>query len=308
MYSSKIVDTDDPDLFVASMRPTGTDFTITQRGSFRGRAIVVDLERVHAQRGREELARIKDVEMTRIGVIFLTERGPSIILNGTAIGWEQMAVVSCGESYTSRLSGATKWGSMSLTKVDMDAHCGFGSNRRTGGTVFTPPPAALARLRSLHAYLGDLAAGNPRLFVNSQSTRSLELTLIDAMMQTLSEPASDLHTKVRQHHQIIIRGFRSALEAHADMPLHVPEISRLIGVSSRTLRLACQEQLGVSPTQYLMLRRMRSARRALRQADPDVTRVTDIATENGFWELGRFAVKYRQIFGETPSVTLRGVA
>jgi AraC-like DNA-binding protein len=33
--------------------------------------------------------------------------------------------------------------------------------------------------------------------------------------------------------------------------------------------------------------------------------VTDVATELGFLELGRFAVKYRQIFGETPSSTLR---
>jgi hypothetical protein len=40
----------------------------------------------------------------------------------------------------------------------------------------------------------------------------------------------------------------------------------------------------------------------------DVARVTDIATEHGFWELGRFSVNYRHIFGETPSVTLRRAA
>jgi hypothetical protein len=48
------------------------------------------------------------------------------------------------------------------------------------------------------------------------------------------------------------------------------------------------------------------ARCALQKADPGVSRVTDIATEHGFWELGRFSVNYRQLFGESPITTLKG--
>jgi len=33
--------------------------------------------------------------------------------------------------------------------------------------------------------------------------------------------------------------------------------------------------------------------------------VTDIALRSGFLELGRFSVEYRQMFGESPSETLR---
>jgi AraC-like DNA-binding protein len=175
-------------------------------------------------------------------------------------------------------------------------------------TVLTPLPAALARLRSLHSYVGHLAETTPKSVCNSRRTDDLEYNILTAMEDILSTRASGLDTLSRQHHQIIVDRFRATLDARGDQPIAMSAISQMIGISSRTLRLACQEQLGVSPTQYVMLRRMRSARRALQQASPDVARVTDIATEHGFWELGRFAVKYRQIFGETPSVTLRRAA
>ena len=52
-------------------------------------------------------------------------------------------------------------------------------------------------------------------------------------------------------------------------------------------------------------RRLESARRiAAVAADADSQKVTDIATTLGFFELGRFAQRYRQHFGETPSTTL----
>jgi hypothetical protein len=50
---------------------------------------------------------------------------------------------------------------------------------------------------------------------------------------------------------------------------------------------------------------MDQTRRALILADPRTMTVTEIAANHGFWELGRFAVTYQQLFGEAPSVTLR---
>jgi len=50
---------------------------------------------------------------------------------------------------------------------------------------------------------------------------------------------------------------------------------------------------------------MNLVRRALLRADPSKATVTRIVTDHGFWELGRFSIVYRALFGESPSETLR---
>src|SRR5206468_10190036 len=89
-----------------------------------------------------------------------------------------------------------------------------------------------------------------------------------------------------------------------DRALYVGEICAAIGVTDRSLRMHCAEHLGMSPHRYLCLRRMNLARRALETSARPST-VSQIATEFGFYELGRFAVAYRQLFGELPSAALR---
>ena len=61
----------------------------------------------------------------------------------------------------------------------------------------------------------------------------------------------------------------------------------------------------MGPIRYLWLRRMHLTRRALLQASPATATVTALATDHGFWELGRFASEYRALFGETPVASLR---
>jgi AraC-like DNA-binding protein len=99
--------------------------------------------------------------------------------------------------------------------------------------------------------------------------------------------------------------FVEFLEAHLHRPLYLAEICAALGVAERTLRVACERHLGIGPIRYLTLRRMHLVRRALLHSDPSTATVTQIVTDHGFWELGRFSVAYRTLFGETPSVTLR---
>ena len=66
----------------------------------------------------------------------------------------------------------------------------------------------------------------------------------------------------------------------------------LSAVSDRTLRSSCAEFLGMNPTQYVPLRRPKEVRGALREADPNIVNVADVAHRFGFTQLGRFAGRY----------------
>ncbi|QDT68768.1 transcriptional regulator EutR [Planctomycetes bacterium MalM25] len=104
--------------------------------------------------------------------------------------------------------------------------------------------------------------------------------------------------------EIIERSMALLEDVNAE-PVHVRELATAAGVSERSLRRSFQEYFGVGPIHYLQLRRLHLINRVLREADPDANSVTEILAQHGEWQFGRFATRYRQLFGELPSETLR---
>ena len=86
------------------------------------------------------------------------------------------------------------------------------------------------------------------------------------------------------------------------------ELCRVAGVSERSLRNAFYDVRGMSPKRCAVRARLAEVRRALSDAGGARGAVTTIATDYGFFELGRFAGTYKSMFGESPSDTLRGHA
>jgi AraC-like DNA-binding protein len=96
--------------------------------------------------------------------------------------------------------------------------------------------------------------------------------------------------------------FRSPDELNAHLSA---DLCQMLGAPERTLRAIWQEQLGMSPHRYLLLRRWHLARQALLRTETRSTTVIETAAEHGFWELGRLSAVYRALFEEMSSATLR---
>ena len=172
----------------------------------------------------------------------------------------------------------------------------------------TPPAPLLLRLRKLHEAADHLANTAPDILANPEVARAMEQALVEAMVFCLAGSPSNVVRNVQHHHARVMRRLEETLMANPEQPLYMAELSAQVGASYWTLRDCCLEYLGMSPKRYLWLRRMHMARRALHSADAERTTVTEIASDYGFWELGRFSVAYRSLFGESPSITLKRAA
>ena len=98
---------------------------------------------------------------------------------------------------------------------------------------------------------------------------------------------------------------REYIEANLQAPLTMADICSQAEIRIRSLQRLFLRELDLTPTQYILARRLNSVRRQLIASEPEAGRVTDIAFRHGFNHLDRFAVQYRTFFGETPRQTLQ---
>jgi AraC-like DNA-binding protein len=208
-----------------------------------------------------------------------------------------------------RTRGDCRFGAMSLTSDDFDTACkavvGHELSKLPEKHFVRPDSSLMSRLVNLHAVAGQMAKTTPEVLALPEVARALEQQLVHLMVRCLAGGESLGMTTGGRRHDAIVARFEEFLEANPDQPLYLAEICAGIGVSERTLRAACEEHLGMGPIRYLALRRMHLVRRALLRADASKTNVTRVATDHGFWELGRFSVTYRRLFGESPLESLR---
>jgi AraC-like DNA-binding protein len=309
--SGAVVVTDDADRFHQALRPSGGNFTVTAPGVFAAKHVRIDLPRVLMQGAQETLPRIweGDLSHERHVISCQISPGPSLFANGAEIGPGEIVLHSSSAAMLChRTTGPTRWGGMSLPSRDWEAIAiavGHDLTPRADVPKITVPETALTRFRRLHASAMDMAENAPQHLANPDAAHGLEYELVQAMTDCLAMSGNPSSTAATRRHATIMKRFYQALEASVDEPIYLPQLCIAIGASDRTLRLCCQEYLGIGPKRYLHLRRMHLARRALLRAAAGTDNVTTIATRFGFWELGRFAVDYHMLFGEAPSTTLR---
>ena len=312
MAHSRVLTFDDPDRFQAAFRAGEYEVLRSSKDRFHADLTRIDFVQLGMQksvRAGPSVARSMS-DARRVPVMFLVDAEQDVSRrNGMELSARDIVVHSPGSTNHLQTEGASRLAMMSLPIDDLAA----AALALTGREMAPPPrthlirPASdlLGRLRALHGLACTLAKTDPGTLRRPATAKALEQDLIHAMIACLADPDSDKRKRDGGSHHRLMTRFEDFLTARRLEPVYLAEICAAIGASERTLRTCCQEHLGMGPIRYLWLRRMNLAHRALVNADPALRTVTEIVTEHGFWELGRFSVEYRAMFGESPSTSLR---
>jgi AraC-like DNA-binding protein len=169
-------------------------------------------------------------------------------------------------------------------------------------TAMTAPGAA-PRWLALLRYL--LVALNGAARMSKQELASIEEHL---MLTLLNIQPHNHHAQPATRPSLAARQFRAATEfiaRNAERALTLDDIAAAAHCSIRTLARVFAAAGEVAPVRYVQRLRLGRVRAALSNAGAPERTIAEIAYEGGFQHLGEFNRQYRQLFGETPSVTRR---
>jgi AraC-like DNA-binding protein len=170
--------------------------------------------------------------------------------------------------------------------------------------AFSLESPSIATLNSLCLWLAkELENPQSPLLAQDRVAASFERTLLTLFIEGLVERHPDTAAVRGNLSDVHVSQAEEWIDAHLAEPIGIEEVATGIGVDAQALVRSFKRLRGQSPLRAILRRRLERARDALEAAEPGAT-VTEIATGLGFFELGRFAVRYREQFGERPSETL----
>ena len=272
------------DDFQAAFRAEGClGLLVTGPGRFRARLTQVSLHRLQLSATDEQLARIALIAVpAEIIVVSLPRANDSAsIWGGIRIGAGEIVTLGPGQRLHTRTQGPCRWGTIWLQAADL---LRYGSVLT--GTAFAVPsairswrprPAENRFLRHLHSVAIRLVERGSSALVEGEAAHGLEQQLIEAVVDCLARGSVIDTSPAMYERQDVALRFEALLQTQPARAYRMTETCSALGVSAQTLRLSCEEQLGMGPAEYVYRRRMQLAHGELRHGNHDTTTISAVA-------------------------------
>jgi AraC-like DNA-binding protein len=174
-------------------------------------------------------------------------------------------------------------------------------------TGFAPVDAAAQRLwQATVSYVKDVVLADDTLstpLVLGIAGRLLAAVTLSTFPNTaIADPTP--HDR-NDHQPVLLRRATEFIEANADKDIGLGDIAETVCLTPRAVQYMFRRHLDTTPLQYLRRIRLHHAHHELLDADGRHDTVTAISARWGFMHTSRFAVFYRQTYGQSPHITLR---
>ena len=303
----------DHDELASLIRGGDAEFIQKREGAFKGDFTFVGLDRSTVQGGYFALPYIGRgaSRIDRAGFLIRPHLKGDWIWRGQLLDPKSIIFMARGADYQDIAPGDSTWAFFSFDRDLLEWAIGATS----GVHMALPSSGCRVYLPDLDSF-DDLCLGlrsvfsavhaDPSLLQSNGARRGVEQTVLTVLASALRTAAPvrpvSYASVSRSRAMKLVDAYLATRKGET---VYLADLCSSAGVSERTLRGLFTETLGVSPVQYLKLRRLHQIRRALRRADPDLNTVQSVAHGFGIWHLGRFAGEYRELFGESPLQTLR---
>ena len=294
---------DEFEAYAEAVEDTNVQFTLPrlQRDFWSLRQLRVGP--IHLQLGHEGSGSIAEGAVVGGGAfLYFEAAGRYSRTNGIQMGPDCVFLVNAGAELCISNPGEQSWYSLWIPDSLMP------TVPFSGARLIRDQKESVRDLQSLVGGLVSSADVDPSVLTQPASLNAFQSELVRILRRLFAsrvEPSPSRGGRPSISRRALIQRAIDLSEDSSGLLLPVEDLAKEVGVSDRTLRSAFLEYYGVTPRRYLELQRLHRARGILRDAEVGSTNVGKVAALFGFWDFGRFARKYSEVFGELPSETLR---
>jgi AraC-like DNA-binding protein len=139
--------------------------------------------------------------------------------------------------------------------------------------------------------------------MNDIAMQELEDDLLECFM-LLAENPPPTTKLVKFPSDQALNNIEDYICANLDAAITRDDLAAEAGISIRSLSRVFEKKYGLGPMAFVRQRRLDACFAQLQGSDREATTVTEVAMSYGIWHMGKFAIAYRDTFGESPSESL----
>jgi AraC family ethanolamine operon transcriptional activator len=273
----------------------------------------IELCGVHVQIGSLGSGNIVEGKSSLVGYLVYMPLTQSCehIVNGITLNEHSILVMEPGSDFCLSVMGPHEWCTIFVPKQKLvryaDSQSVLTVDMHPGCRVVRGTRQLVHQVRSLIRKTESAASIDSKFELTPAATiaaaEAVRIVFLIITERRHADPKRE--GRPRTSRQEIIRRCKELIEEPGVQRIKVEELANRAEVSERTLQAVFKEFFGVGPARYMQLRHLRQINIALQAAQSDGNTVAEILSRKGEWQFGRFAARYRRLFGESPSQTLQ---